>query len=104
MADYKETDIAGKSWQRASRVIIENTYQQTPVMRVCEQEMLQVGDRVIPSDLGVTLELSFDTDAQFPLRHPITDELIGETARHADLQMLLYSLVRHLQEERDKVV
>ena len=102
MPDYKETDIAGKRWQRANRVIIENPYGQIPHLNICEQTAVQMGDEVMTTDLGVTLSAQFDEAASFPLRNPLTDELLGATATHADLQVLLYSLTRHLQEQRDQ--
>lgn len=101
MADYKERPLTGKSWQRVNRLVVENPYQQSPYVNVCEQEAYQIGDDVAFKDLGVTMAATFEPAETIQLRNPLTDELLGATATHADIQVLLYSLTRHMQEQRD---
>lgn len=101
MPDYKEQNVAGKVWQRANRIVIENPYGGQPFANICEQKAVEFAGQVQFTDLGVTLSVPFSPAETIPLRNPLTDELIGQTATHADLQVLLYSLTRAMQESRD---
>lgn len=45
--DYKETAITGKSWRRASRVIIDNPLGGTPSVMFVEDEAINTGTDTI---------------------------------------------------------
>lgn len=99
---YRATAGAGEAVTRIPRVVIENPRDGVPIMSVVEERLIDIGGEevhVIPE--GVTLSAHFDAAASFELRHPITDELLGSTSTHGELQTLVYSLCRHLQIERD---
>lgn len=104
MADYKEQAVSGKRWQRASRIVIRLPFGQAPTMLVDEESITEAGGQAHVTPIQATnLFMQFDPVRTFPLRNPITDELTGDNGAHADLQVLLYSLVRHMQTLRDEI-
>ena len=60
MADYKEKLISGKSWQRATRVFIENPLGGVPSITFEEEEVTQAGDKVHTKGCG-SVGTQFDT-------------------------------------------
>lgn len=63
MADYKESSVAGTSWQRATRVVIENPYGGTPSVNIVEEKAINLGEQVI-SNLSGNLSTQFDAENQ----------------------------------------
>jgi hypothetical protein len=60
MADYKETTVTGTSWQRASRVIIENSLGQAPTMIFVEEEITNLANGKQLKEAIGTLNITFD--------------------------------------------
>ena len=86
MADYKEKEVAGKSWQRACRVIIENPYGGLPTITFVEQEATQLGEKIIMKDCG-SVGLQFD----------------AQNATHVQIYTILNQLYMELAAARDTV-
>ena len=63
MADYKESEITGKSWRRAYQITINNPADNTPSVVIREQEVFNLGDRKVYQDTG-TLYKTFDTESE----------------------------------------
>lgn len=108
MANYKESQVSGTSWVRANEIIIGNPYEGMPQIHFREEEVLLVGDKTMRQPVAgmvfKPLTASFAEPAtQFNLVHPDTDAVIGSST-YQDVQVLLYSLYRHLANIRDTSV
>ena len=72
MSNYKSTEILGESWQRASRVVIENPYQLTPMIHFVEEKIFEADGEVISKPIGSIYETMSDPLKEFPLINPAT--------------------------------
>lgn len=84
MPDYKETTVAGTSWQRARRVVIENQYAQVPTITFIEEKAINVEGQVI-TEVVDSIMCSFDSNSTL----------------HTDIYMKLNELYVLLREARD---
>lgn len=84
MPDYKETQITGKSWQRAVRVVIENPLGGTPSILFVEEEVINTGSGTITRPVA-NLSAAFDEANQL----------------HIDIYNKLNELYTILREARD---
>lgn len=100
MADYKETNVSGKSWQRAQLVIISNHLGQVPTVTYHEEEYLVFETGTIQRP---TTQLSYTIDptAEIALRDPETLELTGNTIPVALVHQALFSDYINRALERD---
>lgn len=102
MSNYKESAVTGTAWQRCHQIVIDNPLGNTPVVRFDEEEVLttstgQTVRRPVPG-----ISLPFDPAKPFPLRNPVTGELIpGAASTYGDAYVLLYSAYMAAAEERD---
>ena len=97
---YKQQDVATQSWRRASRVTVENEYNQVPCINFTEEEVMIVNNqKVILKGELLKADMS-DPNVTFPLLHPETDQVIGE-ASYMNIYIMLYSLYKKLALERD---
>ena len=100
MADYRESTIAGRKWQRCYRIDLQNNSGATPCAVFFEEERFTVNDESIGKPVG-HIQVAFTTpEKTFPLLNPTNDAVIGR-AQHQDIYVLLYSLYRALADERD---
>ena len=100
MPDYKESQIAGKKWQRCYRIDLQNNSGAMPCAIFFEEERFTIGDESIGRPVG-NMQVNFDQPLKkFPLLNPADDSVIG-TAAHQDVYVLLYSLYRAVADERD---
>lgn len=84
MADYKEKEVAGKSWQRACRVMIENPYGGTPTITFVEEEATQLGQKVTMKDCG-SVGVQFDPQNPTHIQiYTILNELYMALAANRD--------------------
>jgi hypothetical protein len=54
--NYNESEIAGQSWQRAVRVVIENPYKGLPYITFVEEKVYNIGEKTITepvANLGI---------------------------------------------------
>jgi len=82
MTDYKQTAVAGTSWQRCSGVSISNPRNDVPMVRMSEEIIAQVnGTEFSQSAPGITF--AFDPSEIIELRDPQSGELIEGRRRQA---------------------
>jgi hypothetical protein len=100
--DYRQTDVAGTSYQRGRSLYFENPKDSAPSLLIREERVINLADRVITEHAGEILKTVNDLSVEFQLRNPTTNELIPTaTMTYQDLYVALYSLYWHLAEERD---
>lgn len=100
MADYQATDVAGKSWKRCCRMVVENPLNSPSSLLLVEETAISLGDKTI-STPDANLSVVFSPEASFSLRNPLTGEETGVTMTHAELYTILYSVYMQLALERD---
>jgi hypothetical protein len=104
MPSYKETNVAGKSYQRCRSLYFENPKGAEPSVLLREERVTSLGDRISYEHAAEIIETfkrdEFGTEVQ--LYNPETDEPIaGKTTTYADIHIALFSLYRHLADKRD---
>lgn len=101
MPDYKETTVAGTSWQRCNNVNISNPRNATPMVLLSEEVIAQVnGSEFAKTADGISF--AFDPALVIPLRDPTTGDLIPDaTMTGMDVYVALYSLYILKATERD---
>lgn len=100
MPDYKQKTVAGQSWQRACRIIIENPANGTPSIKFIEETAINIDGEVITlpvSSVGVALDVA----SPFPALDPATNQLIGRDITPGEVYAVLYSLYMDLAGKRD---
>lgn len=90
MADYKETTVNGKSWDRAQLAIISNHYGQMPTVTYQEERILALDGGNIRQQLG---QLSYDIDLMGVIELVDVETLLptGETIPVALVHQALFS-------------
>lgn len=101
MPDYKETSVAGHSWQRCHQVVIENSRSASPTVRFDEESVVALEGGVEVRSPRGTLCVDYDPARTIALRDPLTGELTGETTTYAAAYALLYSAYLDAAVERD---
>lgn len=91
MADYKETLVEGKAWQRAQLIIISNHLGQIPTVHYQEEEIIKLGDKQLQSPVGSGLSYTIDPTGAIALRDVETLELTGMTIPVALVHQALFS-------------
>lgn len=84
MSDYKESTVAGTSWQRCVRVVIENPYGAGPSINFVEEKAVNLGD-------GVLTNLCGNVSTQFD----------AQNAEHVAIYTALNNLYMALAQARD---
>jgi len=100
MANYKETAVAGSSYTRSCRVIINNQYQSTPYIIYEEERVTILADQVITQPSGSVEDRFTDPATTFPLVDPTTGASLGD-ATYGQVYVLLHSLYLYLATQRD---
>lgn len=100
MPDYKETSVAGRSWQRCHQVVIENSRSAPPTLRFDEESIVALGGGEVRTPAGV-LTIDFDPSREIPLRDPQTGEPTGAVMTYAEAYAVLYSAYLDAALERD---
>ena len=104
MSDYKESTVAGTTWQRCYQIVVDNQRGAAPAVSFCEEEVLALADgREIKTQLG-PLTIPFDPAQEIPLRDPTTGELTGATTTYGEAYTLLYSAYMAAAEARDAAI
>lgn len=101
MNDYRQSLVSGSTYQRGRSLYFENPRNATRSLLVREERVTVLADREIAEFSGEIRKNVTDLTVEFPLRNPVDNELIGQTATYQDLYVLLFSLYWHLAEERD---
>jgi len=100
MADYKETNVSGKQWQRCNKIIIENTFGVVPRITLWEEQITSVGDQKFQQPSGA-LNIPFDPNATIQLMNPANGLPLGVTMTQGQIHVALWSLYMHEAVKRD---
>lgn len=99
---YREETVQGTSWVRVNKVIITTPLGVTPTMDAVEETVLDMGGgNVTVTPVGTPIHALYNAADSFALRDPVTDAPTTTTMTQQDLQVAVYSFVRHLQDLRD---
>jgi len=101
MADYKNSNVSGESYQRGKIMSFYNILNKPPVVKIEEEIIYNLADEIVVKPAGSILVEVTDLDKEFQLRNPITGELLESFVKYSDLYTMLYSLYWHLALERD---
>ncbi len=105
MPNYKETNVSGTSWVRSPSILVSNIYNELPSITFMEEVIYNLDQGIVKGPYmgsllpGIVETFSTPT-TQFTLLNPMTDEVIG-MASYQNLQVILYSMYRHLADARD---
>ncbi len=102
MPNYKQSTVAGTSWQRCQQVVLDNPLGAVPTIRFDEQEVISLGGQEIKRSAG-SLPLPFDPARPIPLRDPGTGALTGDVSSYGAVYVLIYSAYMAAAEARDTV-
>ena len=101
MPNYQQTTIAGDSWIRASRVVIENPLEQVPQITFSQERVINLPDTKFTQGLGtITKFLSSDVYSnEFTIVNPITGEPTDQAMQYQQVYAILHQLFLHLANE-----
>lgn len=106
MAKYNEGVLTGESWTRAFQIVISNKYEEIPVIRFDEEDVIIASDnKKIVNRKDTSIIYAFnpnESETEFELFNPATDQPLGVTSKYQDLYVLLYSIYYHMAELRDR--
>lgn len=100
MPNYKQSTVAGTTWQRCQQVVLDNPLGAIPTIRFDEQEVIALGGQEIKRSAG-SLSLPFDPALPIPLRDPSTGALTGDASTYGAVYVLIYSAYMAAAEARD---
>ncbi len=101
MANYKQSTVnAGAAWTRSYQVVVDNKYNEVPVITFNEEEIVDTGSTVISKHVFALQQDMSDPTVTFNLVHPVTGDVIG-TASYQDAYVMLSSLYLSLALKRD---
>lgn len=100
MADYKEQSISGNKWQRCRAVTILNPHGGQPTAHFQEEEVATYGGDTLQQDVG-SCQATFSPGDVIPLLDVATLLPTGQTATHAQLYQILFSLYMATAQARD---
>lgn len=102
MADYKQTSIAGDSWVRSNRVVVENGRGGTPAITFAEERIINTASGEFAQNIGSVSEPFTNDNAieSFNLLNPETGAVIG-SATYQEVYVMLHSLYMHIATKRD---
>jgi hypothetical protein len=102
MNKYAPTQNPGDTRTRARYIGIWNPLVGQPTIDILEQQVVRLadGERVLADTPGIT-GIPFDPAEVVELRHPETDEMLGQTTTAGAIMAGVYSWCRGRQERRD---
>lgn len=110
MANYRETSLAGVSWIRCRNITITNPLASTkepgsdklaiPTAYFQEEKVISIDGIRNTLDVGSCFK-QFNPASTIPIINPDTGMPTGNTATHAELYVILYSLYLQTAQERD---
>lgn len=102
MPDYKQSTVAGDSWVRCGRIVIENG-PQSRAATFMEEQVIQIGTDRITRSIGCVVEPYTDDNMSevFAVLDPETGAQTGQTATYAQLYAMLHSAYLHVAAKRD---
>ena len=101
MADYKETQIAGKQWKRCFEVKVENPLAPAvPKAIFYEQDVIEIAGKNVTIRAD-QVEMSFDINGTITIVNPDTLGPTGDTVPESMLYVLLFSKYIEAAKARD---
>jgi len=101
MPDYKESTVAGTSYQRCHTVRLNNPYQEQPFIEFLEEKVINLDGQVLRQGVAGLCEKHFNPTDSFHLLDPTTNLPTGTSMTHAEFYAVLYSLYMQTALERD---
>ena len=106
--NYKETTATGTSWVRCRAITVTNPFQEQvmdhtvspPTAYFTEEKVVNLDGLKMLMPAGSCAK-EFENTALIPILNPVTGVATGETATHAALYTLLFSLYMQTATERD---
>ena len=99
MPDYEQITVHGIEYPRAYAIEIANRYGAVPSVTFHLEALTLLEGRTLSRGLpAVTRE--FDPEAIIPLLNPADGTPTGDSATHADLYQILFSLCEQLRAEQ----
>lgn len=99
--DYQYTEVAGSSFTRCSRVVVENPKEGGRSISFSEEQLINLPGRVIATPLGnLAYPIAADMDEEFDLLDPDTGEVTGTTT-FAQAYAVVHSAYMHVAKKRD---
>lgn len=90
-ANYNEVTVAGTSWLRCARVVVQNEREGQVYVLFDEERIINIdGAQQIAQPVG-TLRVDFDPGRTIELIDPETNLPTGDTISHAAIYQILYS-------------
>ena len=104
MANYKESSVAGITWQRCHRIDIRNPYEEPKFAVFVEEEVTELENgKVVKSPVGQILADFTDPSTIVNLINPETGDSLNSSVTYQDIYVILYSLYIKLATERDAI-
>lgn len=103
MSNYKQTTVAGESWVRAKRIVIENPLSEDNTVKFIEEKVVVLEDGTVTTPYGV-LNISVDNNnmtEEIEILDPISSEPTGTFISYGELHAIIFSTYMKLANERD---
>ena len=100
MSDYKESTIAGTTWQRCHQIVIENPREGAATVRFEEEEVLALDGREVRRSVGA-ITVPVDMVKTFAMLDPVTGQPTGEQVSYGYARAMLASAYLAAAAERD---
>ena len=102
MANYRESNVTGVTWQRCHRIDIRNPYEEQKFAVFLEEEITDLGnDKIVKSPAGQILADFTDPTTVVNLINPETGDALGISTTYQDIYIMLHSLYIQLATQRD---
>jgi len=101
--NYRQTEVAGESWVRAKRIVIEHPLSDAIRVKFVEEKVVVLGESHLAQDEGI-LELTLDQKDMgevIDVIDPITREPLGQQVTFGALYAAIFSAYLQAAEKRD---
>lgn len=104
MANYKESDVTGVTWQRCHRIDIRNPYEEPKFAVFLEEEVTELANgKIVKTPVGQILGEFTEPSTVVNLINPETGDPLNSSVTYQDIYVILHSLYIKLATERDGV-
>jgi len=103
MSNYKQTTVAGESWVRAKRIVIENPLSEDSTVKFIEEKVVVLEDGTVSTPCGA-LSISVDSNnmtEEVEIIDPISNEPAGTSISFGEIHAIIFSTYMKLANERD---
>lgn len=104
MANYKESNVTGVTWQRCNRIDIRNPYEEPKFAVFLEEEVTELANgKTVKTPVGQILGEFTEPSTVVNLINPETGDSLNSSVTYQDIYVILHSLYIKLATERDGV-